>query len=144
MEMQQVRYFVALAKTRNFTRAAEHCNVTQPSLTRGIRQLEEELGGNLLRRERNNTHLSDLGQLLLPYLEGVLSNVQGAKTTASSMVKLTDAPLKIGVMCTIGPLRFIGFFAKFRRERPGVDLSLVEGAPERLLQMMDQGELDVD
>jgi DNA-binding transcriptional LysR family regulator len=46
-------------------------------------------------------------------------------------------------MCTIGPLRFIGFFARFRRERPGIDLSLVEGTPARLLQMMDQGELDV-
>ena len=52
MEMHQVRYFLAVARTLNFTRAAEECNVAQPSLTRAIRQLEEELGGDLFRRDR--------------------------------------------------------------------------------------------
>ena len=57
MEMHQVRYFLAVADTLNFTRAAELCNVSQPALTRAIQQLEEELGGLLLRRERKLTHL---------------------------------------------------------------------------------------
>ena len=61
MEMKQVRYFVAVAETLNFTRAAEQCNVTQPALTRAIKQLEFELGGDLIRREGRNTHLTDLG-----------------------------------------------------------------------------------
>ena len=52
MEMHQVRYFLAVARTLNCTRAAEECNVAQPSLTRAIRQLEGELGGDLFRRER--------------------------------------------------------------------------------------------
>ena len=52
MEMQQVRYFLAVARTLNFTRAAEECNVAQPTLTRAIQQLEEEFGGDLFRRER--------------------------------------------------------------------------------------------
>ena len=52
MEMHQVRYFLAVARTLNFSRAAEECNVTQPSLTRAIRQLEDELGGDLFCRER--------------------------------------------------------------------------------------------
>ena len=51
MEMHQVRYFLAVARTLNFTRAADECNVTQPSLTRAIKQLEAELGGDLFRRE---------------------------------------------------------------------------------------------
>ena len=52
MEMHQVRYFLAVARMLNFTRAADECNVTQPSLTRAIKQLEAELGGDLFRRER--------------------------------------------------------------------------------------------
>ena len=52
MEMHQVRYFLAVADTLNFTRAAEQCHVSQPALTRAIQQLEEEMGGLLLRRER--------------------------------------------------------------------------------------------
>ncbi|MBW8879876.1 MAG: LysR family transcriptional regulator, partial [Asticcacaulis sp.] len=61
MEMQQVRYFVTLANTLNFTRAAEQCNITQPVLTRAIKALEAEFGGELIRREGKLTRLTDLG-----------------------------------------------------------------------------------
>src|SRR3954449_12443032 len=66
MEMHQVRYFLAVADELNFTRAAERCHVAQPSLTRAIKLLEEELGGPLLHRERANTHLSELGRMVKP------------------------------------------------------------------------------
>ena len=66
MEMHQIRYFLAIAQTLNFTRAAEKCNVTQPSLTRAIQKLEEEFGGPLFRRESSRTHLTDLGREILP------------------------------------------------------------------------------
>jgi DNA-binding transcriptional LysR family regulator len=79
MEMQQVRYFITLAKTLNFTRAAEECNVSQPSLTRAIRLLEAELGGELLRRERRQSHLTDLGQRMLPLMQ----QCYGAAATCS-------------------------------------------------------------
>ena len=62
MEMHQIRYFLAVCDTRNFTRAAAACNVTQPALTRAIQKLEAEMGGLLLRRERGRTHLTELGQ----------------------------------------------------------------------------------
>ena len=67
--MQQVRYSWRWPKTLNFTRAAEHCNVSQPALTCAIQQLEHELGGPLFHRERGNTHLSELGRMMLPYLQ---------------------------------------------------------------------------
>jgi DNA-binding transcriptional LysR family regulator len=65
MEMHQVRYFLAICETLNFTRAAERCHVSQPALTRAIKKLEEELGGPLFRRERNLTHLTELGQVAM-------------------------------------------------------------------------------
>ena len=68
MEMHQIRYFLAVADELNFTRAATKCNVSQPSLTRAIKLLEEELGGPLFHRERANTHLSELGQTVRPNL----------------------------------------------------------------------------
>ena len=73
MEMQQIRYFLALCEERNFTRAAERCNVAQPSLTRAIKMLDEELGGPLFHRERAATHLSELGRLVTPHLEQVFA-----------------------------------------------------------------------
>ena len=69
MEMHQVRYFLAVAQHLNFSRAAEECNVTQPSLSRAIQQLEAEFGGPLFHREHKFTHLTDLGQMIRPHLD---------------------------------------------------------------------------
>jgi len=79
MEMQQVRYFVALAELRNFTRAAQTCNVTQPAFSRAIQQLEHELGGPLINRERGNLHLTELGRMMLPYLAQIAEQAQSAR-----------------------------------------------------------------
>src|SRR5690242_2529818 len=82
MEMHQIRYFLADADTLNFTRAAERCHVSQPALTRAIQQLEEELGGLLLRRERKLTHLTDFGRLIEPHLRQLHADAEAAKSTA--------------------------------------------------------------
>ena len=60
MEMQEIRYFLAMSQTLNFTKAAAACHVTQPALTRAIRKMEDELGGLLFSREPNNTHMTSL------------------------------------------------------------------------------------
>ena len=79
MEMHQVRYFLAVARTLNFTRAAEECHVAQPSLTRAIRQLEGELGGDLFRRERPQAQLTELGQRMLPLLKQCYESALSAR-----------------------------------------------------------------
>jgi LysR family hydrogen peroxide-inducible transcriptional activator len=143
MEMRQVRYFLAVADTLNFTRAAERCHVSQPALTRAIQQLEGELGGLLLRRERKLTHLTDFGRLLEPHLRRVASDAEGAKTTAKRFLDLQQAQVRLGVMCTVGPARFMGFLAGFRNANPGCEITLVEGPPARLAEMLLGGQLDV-
>ena len=85
MEMHQVRYFLAVSRTLNFTRAAEQCNVAQPSLTRAIRQLESELGGDLFRRERPQAQLTELGQRMLPLLRQCYDSAVGPRSLASSL-----------------------------------------------------------
>src|SRR6266576_5498736 len=84
MEMHQVRYFLAVARVLNFTRAADECNVTQPSLTRAIKQLEAELGGDLFRRERPAAQLTELGQRMHPLLKQCYEAASGARALASS------------------------------------------------------------
>jgi DNA-binding transcriptional LysR family regulator len=143
MEMHQIRYFLAVCETLNFTRAAERCNVTQPALTRAVQKLEEEVGGLLFRRERNLTHLTDLGRLMRPHLADVLSGAEAAKRAAKGFLKLDDAPLNLGVMCTIGPQRFMGFLAEFRAAHPGIELTLLESVPPKLSELLMEGKLDV-
>src|ERR671929_250176 len=103
MEMHQIRYFLAVCDELNFTRAAEKCHVAQPSLTRAVKLLEEELGGPLFHRERANTHLSELGRMVKPYLAQVYASAEQAKRQALDFTKLKKTTLKLGVMCTIQP-----------------------------------------
>ena len=143
MEMHQIRYFLAVCDCLNFTHAAGKCNVTQPALTRAVQKLEEELGALLFRRERKYTHMTDLGHLVRPQLEAILAQSEQAKTTAKSFLQLKDAPLKLGVMCTIGPMRFIGFLSTFSHDQPGIEVSLMESVPDRLAQSLMEGEIDI-
>jgi LysR family hydrogen peroxide-inducible transcriptional activator len=143
MEMHQIRYFLAVAETRNFTRAAELCNVTQPALTRAVQKLEEELGGLLLRREHSLTHLTDFGQLIRPHLEQLAANAEAAKSTAKQFLKLENASISLGVMCTVGPARFMSFLGEFRKSHPGCEMTIVEGVPARLADLLIEGRLDV-
>ena len=85
MEMQQVRYFVALAETLNFTRAAEQCSVTQPALTRAIKALEQEFGGELILREGRLTQLTELGRKMLPLLRQCYDSALSAKAVAQAV-----------------------------------------------------------
>ncbi len=143
MELHEIRYFLALSKTLNFTKAAEICNVSQPALTRAIQKMEDELGGLLFSRERNNTHLTELGRLLEPHLTEVLARTQAAKETATRFLRLDSAQLRLGVMCTIGPVRFVSFLSRFRADNPGVEITLMEAVPDRLCELLMKGELDV-
>jgi DNA-binding transcriptional LysR family regulator len=119
MEMHQVRYFLTLCQKLNFTRAAEKCYVAQPALTRAIKLLEHEFGGILFHRERARTHLSELGQVVRSYLEEVLRQSQQVKHLASSFVELKQAPLKLGVMCTMVRKTSLGCSEICRRDIPG-------------------------
>jgi len=143
MELHEIRYFLALSQTLNFTRAAEVCNVSQPALTRAIRKMEDELGGLLFSRERNNTHLTELGRLIEPHLSEAMAHAGQAKQTAARFIKLEEASLALGVMCTIAPVQFVGFLARFRADHPGVQLTLLEQVPDRLCDLLMKGELDV-
>jgi len=143
MEMHQVRYFLALCESLNFTRAAEACHVSQPSLTRAVKTLEDELGGPLFHRERNHSHLTDLGRLMRPYLQQVWDNLAKAKDRAEHFSAMDDAPLTVGIMCTIGPTKLVDFFSAFHGRHPGVDLHLRDGTAELLQEQLANGQLDV-
>jgi LysR family hydrogen peroxide-inducible transcriptional activator len=143
MELHEIRYVLAVAETRSFTKAAGSCYVTQPALTRGIRKLEDELGGALVSRERGNIHLTDLGRLLEPSFREMIAQTERAKRAAEGFLRLKGAPIRLGVMCSVGPVRFTGFLNTFRVAHPGVELTLIEGMPDELKDLLQRGEIDV-
>jgi DNA-binding transcriptional LysR family regulator len=141
--MHQVRYFLALCEELNFTRAAARCNVAQPSLTRAIKQLEEELGGALFRRERANTHLSELGRTLKPYLDQVYRRAEDAKREAQDFLRLQKTPLRLGLMCTIAPTYLLALVADVRTRHPGIELQIIDAAAPELQEQLVAGRIDV-
>jgi len=143
MEMQQVRYFLALAQHLNFTRAAEACNVSQPALTRAIQGLEAEFGGALFHRERNQTHLSELGHTMLPYVQAIAEQAEAAKAHAKSVGKMQDVELKMSAMCTLSPRILSDFVATFRRANDGVQLQVVDLGAKPLLEGLADGRGEI-
>lgn len=143
MEMHQIRYFLALSETLNFTRAAEHCNVTQPALTRAVKMLEDELGGELIRREGRLSRLTDLGGRMLPLLRQCYDSALSAKAVARSVATGEVRALALGLSRTVD-LRLIGpVLIELFRAYPTVRLKLRRGNGPQLLEQLKAGDVDV-
>ena len=142
MEMHQVRYFLAVAGTRNFTRAAEECHVAQPSLTRAIRQLEAELGGDLFRRERLQAQLTELGQRMLPLLQRCYESALGAKSLASSITRGDIASLRMALSRSIDCNPFVPHLRELSRHFPGLEIKLLRGTALEAAELLKGGDVE--
>ena len=143
MELDQARYFLATCEHLNFTRAAEACNISQPSLTVAIKKLEDEFGGQLFHREGKRILLTELGQRLRPFLSRMAEQAETARQAASDFRLLRQVPLRIGIMTTIGPMRLSGLLARYKQDHPGVELGVHEGSLADLQAQLDAGALDL-
>lgn len=143
MEMSQVKYVLAAARTLNFTKAASECNVSQPALTKAVKTLEIELGAPLFHREGRQVLLSEFGRTMLPNLQRILDGAEAARTLANSYRLLNQVPIRLGIMSTVGHLRLSRFIARFENDHPGVELSIREQGVDDLRQSLEAGDLDL-
>lgn len=143
MEMHQIRYVLAAARTLNFTKAAGDCNISQPALTKAVKSLEAELGGALFHREGKRILLSDFGRSLLPHLNNILEEAQAAKSLAENFRLLVQVPIRIGIMSTVGHVRFSRFLAQFQKDHEGVEVAVSESDIADLKERLNAGDLDV-
>lgn len=143
MEMHQVRYFLAVARLLNFTRAAEECHVAQPSLTRAIKQLEDELGSPLFRRERNFTHLTEFGQRMRPLLQQCFDSALAAKSLATSLKTGVLAPLAIGISQALNLGVLVPHLLELMHAFKGLELRFVRASPSILAEQLKMGEVEL-
>jgi DNA-binding transcriptional LysR family regulator len=142
MELHQIRYFLALARSFNFTRAAEMCNVTQPALTKAVQKLELELGGVLIHRERQLTQLTDLGKLVLPMLERTYAAAESVRTLAVEFQRKEIAPLKIALATCVSAAIIEAPLTEIARFMPGLKVELVEEEPAALSELLLEGTVN--
>jgi LysR family transcriptional regulator, hydrogen peroxide-inducible genes activator len=143
MEMHEIRYFLALCETLNFRRAAVVCHVSQPSLTRAIQKLEEEMEGVLFLRDGKMTELTALGRLLRPELQEILDRSAAALQLARKYRAPDHESLRLGAICTLSPTLTAGLLRGFREQFPGIALSLHDGPPEELTALLMGDEIDL-
>jgi DNA-binding transcriptional LysR family regulator len=143
MEMHQIRYFLAVARALNFTRAAEECNVAQPSLTRAIRQLEGELGGDLFRRERPHAQLTELGNRMLPLLRQCYESALSARALAQAIKKGEVGSLRLAISSSIDPALVTPHVVELGKLFTGLDLKLLRGNGSEVLEYLKRGDVEL-
>jgi DNA-binding transcriptional LysR family regulator len=143
MEMHQIRYFLAVARELNFTRAAEHCNVSQPALTRAIQQLEDELGGQLLRREGRLSHLTDLGERMLPLMMRCQESALAAKSLASSFKAGSSQALLVALVHTIDMAALAECLAEMQRRCRSLEFKILRGTASEIGEHLKKGHAEL-
>lgn len=143
MEMHQLRYVVAVARTRNFSRAAEQCHVAQPSLSQQIKKLEEELGERLFERMKRSVRLTPHGEGFLRRAVRILEEAEAAKREASEAQSLDRGLVTVGVLPTIAPYLLPKVLPGFGARYPGVEIAVQEDTTPRLLALLGAREIDL-
>lgn len=143
MEMHQIRYFLAVSRTLNFTRAAEECNVAQPSLTRAIKQLEAELGGDLFRRERPAAQLTELGQRMHPLLKQCYEAAVGARSLATSFKGGKIGTLRIAIAGAVDIALLIPHLNQLKRMFSTLEFRLLRGTGREIGEYLKKGEAEL-
>jgi DNA-binding transcriptional LysR family regulator len=143
MQLQQLRYVVAVAETRNFTRAAELVHVAQPSLSKQVRALERELGAALFSRARGNITLTPAGETLLPLARRVIADVDTARVQVHEVAGLGRGRLRLGATPSLATVLVPETLRLFRAAHPGIDLYVEEGGSRDLVRLLAEGVLDL-
>jgi len=143
MELYQIRYFLAVAETLNFTRASERAFVSQPALTKAIQRLEETLGGRLFDRSKTPVALTELGRAMLPSLKRLYDGTQEAREQARRLTREARDEVRVGVMCTIDFHQVLPGFVESQDHHSDVQLRFREGSLEALTDALDQGDVDI-
>jgi LysR family hydrogen peroxide-inducible transcriptional activator len=143
MEIHQLEYFVAIAETGGFSRAAERCNVAQPSLSQQIMKLEKEIGSPLFDRLGRKVALTDVGRQLLPRAHAILDELQDIKVGIQAEIQEGYGTLAVGFIPTIAPFVLPRVIRRFSQDYPNATLEVHEGLTEELIRKLIDAELDV-
>ena len=143
MQFQQLRYFVAVAETTHFTRAAERVHVSQPSLSQQIRALENELGATLFSRARGNVALTEAGEALLPLARRILADAETARHEVQELVQLRRGRVRLGAPPSLCTGLLPDVLRAFHDLHPGIELLIEESGSHDLVRELARGALDL-
>ena len=142
MTLTELRYIVTLAQEQHFGHAAERCHVSQPTLSVGVKKLEEELGVMIFERSKSAVRVTPIGKRIVAQAQKVLEEALGIRELASAGKNQLAAPLKVGAIYTIGPYLFPHLVPQLHRVAPEMPLYIEENFTHVLRDKLRNGELD--
>lgn len=143
METHQLRYFLAVARTRNFSRAAEQCRVAQPSLSQQIQKLEGELGERLFERSTREVSLTAAGELFREHAARVIEEMEQARERIREISGLLRGRVVLGALPTVAPYFLPARLRAFTRKHPGIEVVVHEDTTGQLVEGVLAKEVDV-
>jgi DNA-binding transcriptional LysR family regulator len=143
MEIRQLRYLVTIVEAGGFTRAAEREHVAQPGVSAQIRQLERELGQELLDRSGRSVRLTDAGAAVLPFAKAALRAIDDLRDVAEEMAGLMRGHVRLGMVTSCGVPDMPALLERFHRVYPGIDITLEEDNSDALVDKLGDGTLDL-
>ncbi|KUJ70500.1 LysR family transcriptional regulator [Streptomyces albus subsp. albus] len=142
MDLQQMRYVLAVAETASFTRAAERCHVVQSALSHQVARLEKELGARLFERTSRRVRLTTAGEAFLPAARQALEAAERARAEVAAATGEIRGRLAVGAIPTVAAVDLPVVLREYRARYPQVRISLRTGASERLVEQVREGALD--
>lgn len=143
MQLYQIRYFLTICETGNVTHAAKKCHVSQPSMSRGVRKLEEELGDDLFSRDPSGVRLTLFGEEMRPYFRDMLALEEELVERAKSRKVERSLTLNVGIMSTLGTSLLQPFLEKLLKICANARLNIIDAPGAELIGQMESGELDL-
>src|ERR1700721_1035438 len=142
MEFHQLRYVCAIADTGNFSRAAERCQISQPSLSQQVLKLEEELGTKLFDRLGRSIRLTEAGDAFLPRARTILEQMETARSSAADQNTEFRGSVAVGVIPTVAPYLIPSYAAAFAKKYPDAKLRIVEDTTSVLVEGLRDLSID--
>jgi DNA-binding transcriptional LysR family regulator len=143
MELRHLRYFLAVVEERQFVRAAATLHVAQSALSAQIRDLERDLGAELLVRDRRGVTPTPAGEVLLTHARAILDEAETARVEIAELTGLVTGTLSVGTGSPSGPVPLSATLAEFQRRHPNVDIAVRDTTSEELLTWLDNGTVDL-
>ncbi|PAD68234.1 LysR family transcriptional regulator [Bacillus sp. 7586-K] len=143
MDLQQFKYFVEVARQKSFTKASHILLVSQPSISKLIKNLEDELKVTLLDRSERKIELTDVGRIVYEQALKILQSVEDVYSSVDELVHMEKGTIHMGLMPSIGVLLFPKILAGFKSEYPQIDIDMVQYSAKQLASKVKQGEIDL-
>ncbi|MGN7940471.1 LysR family transcriptional regulator [Virgibacillus sp. 6R] len=143
MDLQQLKYFVEVARQKSFTKASHILLVSQPSISKLIKNLEDELKVTLLDRSERKIELTDVGRIVYEQALKIIQSVEDVYSSVDELVHMEKGTIHMGLMPSIGVLLFPKILAGFKSKYPQIDIDMVQYSAKQLTRKVKQGEIDL-